>query len=447
MLDHGKELRLVAAPLIVYLTWQSSLYSHNFVLGQAHLTDRLVIVALAILVLARPAFLLPFTIQTRLIVSQFEFPFGTKATANITGLLILALLALAAGHLLYVATGRTDSSAVLLLLSAAVASHFYLPGKSKIALDWLELNDISDLPMSSYTAGWQGHGDGDWSRSASSLTQAGGKVVLGATLVLELGALLAVTGYRLMRIWLPLTILFHVTVFAMTGFWFLSWILLELGLLLLFIRPSLKPWLRQNSTPARGLFAFFSVLLAGSTLFHPQGLAWIDAPISYGYRIEGIGQTGTRYSITPANFGYLGQELTFFRLRLTEDDPLSGGYGALPNGSELDELQQIESFADLDRVRTNNPSLSSEATREKSVAFLEAFLVHANKGERPLLAGLSPLPYFWASGPGEQFTFEEPLTRLEVTMLTSIHHGGSPTYRQQLVLILQVHEDGTITIE
>jgi hypothetical protein len=250
-----------------------------------------------------------------------------------------------------------------------------------------------------------------------------------------------------MRVWLPLAIIFHVTVFALTGFWFLSWILLEFGLLLLFVRPSLKPWLHQNLTPARRIFALLSVLLTGSTLFHPQGLAWIDAPVSYGYRLEGTGQSGTRYSISPSDLGYLGQELTFFRLRFAEDNPLSGGYGALPNGSGLAELQEIQSFADLDRVRSDNPSLSPEATRQQSIAFLEAFLVYANKGDRPLLADLSPFPYFWASGPEPGFTFHEPLMRQEVTMLTSIHHDGDPELRQQIVLILQVKEDGTITIE
>ncbi len=447
VLDNGKNLQLLAAPLIVYLAWQNSLYSYNFVLGQTHLADRIVVVVLAILALARPAFLLPFAMQTRLVVGQFDFPFGTKATANISGLLILSLLAIGAGHLVYVATGRADTSAVLLLLSAAVASHFYLPGKSKLALDWLELNDISDLPLSSYTAGWQGHGDGDWSRSMSSLAQAGGKFVLGATMVLELGALLAITGYRLMRVWLPLAIIFHVTVFAMTGFWFLPWILLEFGLLLLFIRPSLKPWLSQNSTPARALFTFLSVLLAGSTLFQPQGLAWIDAPVSYGYRIEGVGQGGTRYSITPTDLGYLGQELTFFRLRLTEDDPLSGGYGALPDGSNLAELTQLRSFADLDQMRASNASPSSAVTREKSIAFLKAFLDHANQTERRPRPWFSPFPYFWASGPESRFTFTEPLVRLEVTVLTSIHQDGNPEFREQIVLILQVQEDGIITIE
>ncbi len=447
VLDHGKELRLLTAPLIVYLAWQSSLYSYNFVLGQTHLIDRVMIVLLAVLALARPAFLLPFIVQTRLIVGQFDFPFGTRATSNISGLLILALLALSAGHVLHMATGRVSTSAIVLLLSAAISSHFYLPGKSKIALDWLGLSDISDLPLSSYTAGWQGHSDGSWSRSMSELTQAGGKVVLGATLLLELGALPAVVNYRLLRIWLPLAISFHIVVFAMTGFWFLPWILLELGLLLLLVRPPLRQWLSQNNTPARGLFAFLSVFLAGSTLFHPQGLAWIDAPVSYGYRIEGVGENGQRYSVNPDSFGYLGQELTFFRLRMTPEDPLSGGYGALPDGSELASLQQIQSFADLDRLQADNVNPSSAATRERSIAFLESFLAYANRGEQPFPSGLSPLPYFWASGPEQSYSFGEPLSRLEVTILTSIHHGGDPEFRRQLVLVLQMQEDGTITIE
>lgn len=104
-LDHGSVLRWLAAGPVLLLAWQGSLYEYNFLADEAHLIDRLLVVALAVGAFLRPALLMPFVIQSRIVASQFDLPFGTTAAQNIDELLVIVLVALAGAHVVHVVTG------------------------------------------------------------------------------------------------------------------------------------------------------------------------------------------------------------------------------------------------------------------------------------------------------------------------------------------------------
>ena len=77
------------------------------------------VVVLAAAAIARPAFLVPFVIVVRVVNEQFLFPFGTTAARNVDDLLLMALLIIAAGHVLFVVTGRNRTAPVVLLITTA----------------------------------------------------------------------------------------------------------------------------------------------------------------------------------------------------------------------------------------------------------------------------------------------------------------------------------------
>ncbi len=441
-LEHGQALRWLAAPSVMLLAWGGSLYEFNFFVDQTHAVDRIAIVALGICCLIRPAFLLPFAMQSRIISGQFDAAFGSAARDNVDDLLVMALLALAATFVWFVVTGRRDTSPVLLVIAAAIASHFFVPGKAKVVIGWLGATDISNLPLSSYTAGWRGSGDGSWSRSMASFARSGGDSVLIGTLVLELGAAVAVLHHRLFRVWLLGSVAFHALVFAFTGFWFLAWVVLEVSLFVLLTRPSLQGWASRNARPARAIFAVLIVVIAGSTLFRPPGLAWFDAPISYGYRMEARGISGTTYQVPLSALGPVSQELVFYRAQLGDFQPLTGSYGALTSADELRQFETLQSMAEVQRLeRPFDP-----ATRARGEAFMLLVVAHLNEQRQSWWSPFSPPDHFWTSSPANQRPLDEPIQQLDVYALTAIHRLGDQPPDRRLVLTITIDDDNNARV-
>lgn len=437
--EHGSVLRLLALPLILFLMWKGSLYPYNFVADQAHAIDRLLVVALGLLALSRPILLLPFLFHFRIVNEQTLFPFGTSAPKNTDEFLVVSLLGIAAAYLLAAVVPRIKTSGAVLLLQTVVAAHFYIPGKGKLAIDWATATDLANLPLGSHTAGWLGNTEGGWARGLSGGFETFGPAIIVSTLVLELGALVVVASPRLLRWWLVGWVAFHGFTFATTGFFFLPWIALEVALLILLFRPRFRDWVTENATPARGAIAVLAVFGA-PVLFHPPGLAWLDAPISYGYEMEAVGESGVAYHVPAAAFAPLDHELTFSRLQLGPTVPLSGGYGSVVNEADMDRLSTAATFDDVARLEASQPETTLV---EESQDFLLAFFDRSNEQRRfGWLYRLGPPSYYWTQADSPDFAFDEPLVALDVYHVTSLHNDRSPLTRRELVLRIEQGTEG-----
>lgn len=445
-LEQGRALRWLAGTAIVILAWQSSIYDYNWMAGRLHLLDRLLVVALAAGALARPVLLVPFALVVRIVNEQFVFPFATTAGRNIDDFLVLVVLAVAAGHLVYVVTGRNRTSPVLLVVATALASHFFVPGKGKVSIGWLSSGDLSNLPLSSYTAGWLGHTAGGWAEGAARVYERVRIPVMAATLALELGSIVAVIRPRLTRWWLPACMVFHLVTFATTGFWFLPWIAVEIALLVALSRPSLRSWVDENATPGRSLIAVLAVLGA-PVLFHPPGLAWLDAPLSYGYQLEGSGIGGAPYHVPAAALAPLSHHVAFDRLQLGPTVPASGAYGAVTTPAEITALDTITDFDQLKAYEAGfgPPTLTAESQR-----FLSTYLEFTHQPHTGPWARasrwLGPPEHFWTSRSDPSFRFQEPLDELQVYLVRDIHHDGHPERDRELVLTLRIDADGRAVV-
>ena len=440
-IEHGSKLRFVAAPLLALLVWQGSLYQYNYLLDRGHLIDRFLIVALATAALWRPAFLVPFALQYRIVAAQFGFPFGTTAAQNIDELLVVMLLAVAGAYLMYVVTGRADSSPVFLVMAAALATHFFIPGRGKLLLGWFRHEDLSNLAGNGYVIGWLGQTDGGFSRWLAEVVALFHGPLLVATLLLELGAVLVVAHHRLFRLWLPVVAVFHVINFLLLGFWFLEWIVVEMVLFVLLSRADLRPWLDRNLRTPRVALAVVAVGLVGAVMFHPPGLAWYDTPLVYGYEMEVTGAGGATYNLPVEAIAPFSQELAFSRLQLGPTHPLTGAWGVV---ATADDLAMVEGLRDLDEVAAAETPVESELDEHHARVedFLERFVANANRratGDNRLadiLAVVAPLPKYWLGRPEPTYDFQEPIERLEIHRVTDLRVDADHHRRRTLVMTI-----------
>lgn len=438
--EHGRELRWFALPIVVLLSWSGSMYGFNFEAGQWHMVDRLLVVALAAAVWRWPVALVPYVLQVRIVSHQFDHGFATTAGQNIDELLVMALVCIAAVAIVTALLDIDDTSWVLLLLMALIASHFFLPGRSKLPLDWVTTNDLSHFPISAYTAGWRGAGDGTWARRMSDLADTFSVPLRLGALVLELGAIVAVAHVRLFRLWVPGWVLFHLTVLAFTGFWFGSWIAVEVGVLVLLLLPSLRDWTTRHASVASAALAAVLVLL-GAHVFQPPRLAWLDGPVSYGLEITATGESGTEYRVAASGFAPLDQEIAFVRLPLAGTREAAAAYGAVATKQEFEALAALESIDDLAAYeRTLGPTLAApDSTAER---FFTAWLDHANQRDIDPWFLVGPLPHFRTSAPSPTYDGQEPLTGIVVTRVAALDLGDRVEYRRVQVLDVEVGADG-----
>ena len=447
-LEQGTALRLLTVPVVVMLVWTAAAYPVNFVAGQVHWSDRLLVVALGLAALWRPAFLLPLALQIRVVIEQTLIPFDNTVAANVIELPVLALLILGAGHLLFVVSGRHSTSPIILLMTALVATHFYIPGKGKMLMGWLAADDLANLPLSAHTAGWLGQTDGWWAEGLASFLDRFGPAVKVATLGLELGSLVALARRQLLQAWLIGAVLFHVITLAITGYFFLTWIVVEVGLLVVLSLPGLRAWTEANFRPPRVVVAVVAVL-AGSVLFHPPGLAWFDAPIAYGYRIEAVGITGRTYHVPPSAFDPLAHHLTFSRLTVSDPGPVTGAYGVVDSSEQLELLADVNTIGeleDLERERAIEWPPDAEA-KERSGRLLLDFFDSTLDGSTPgWWYRLRPPGLFWTGVPDPEYRFQEPLAELDLMVITDLHHGDR-TGREETVLHIESDGDGGAVIE
>ncbi len=424
-LDQGATLRLLAAPLIVLLAWQGVLYQYNYLLDRAHLVDRALLLVLGIAALKRPIFLPLFALQTRVIAEQFGHPFGTLAAQNLDELLVLVLIAISVAHLAYVTRERHDSSPVIIVSAAAIATHFFIPGRGKVLLNWVVHEDLANLASSGYTVGWLGQGDGGFALWLAELLGTIGLPLRVLTLVLELGVLIAVVHHRWFRLWLPAAVLFHVANFIALGFSFLPWIVLEIVLLIILSSGDLRPWLDRNLSIGHAAVTAVAVGVLGPLLFHPPGLAWLDTPVAYGYEMEVEGRSGERYNLAIASFAPFDQDLAFNRLQLGETNRLTGAYGVVISPERLHQLEEFDDVAEALAMEAPIDADVQEA-RGRAERFLEDFIDYANRraeGEIPVagvLAAVEPLPKYWTGRPAPTYDFQEPIATLRVNRVTSL---------------------------
>lgn len=436
-MEQGAVWRWMVAPWVVTLAWYTTTSGYNFVLGQWHLIDRLLILALAVAVAVHPLFLVPFVLQIQIFTSQHQLVLGASPTAGTDRLAVAAIVVVAVTFLVASMTEVGDTAPGLLLLGIVVAAHFFAPGRAKVAIDWVTDNDLHHFAQSSYTTGWRGAGDGSWADRAASVLQTFRWPAVIGTMVLEVGAAVAVFHRKMLRWFLPAWVLLHAGIFLVSGFFLFAWVVVELGLLVVLWRPDLSAWVARNDTVARGAIAVGAVAL-GWSWFSPPRLAWLDAPVSYGYEIEAVGLSGASYHVPLDEFGPLQQDLSFLLAQFRDDPLVVRGYGAVDFDALQQRLGRVDGADRWRAIEAEFPSVDAEV-RRTSELIITSWLDRVNSAGAEPWYLISPPSRYWVDRPEPAYDRNEPIRSVEVVLVRSIHDSGPAVERET---VLRVEVDG-----
>ena len=435
-----KSIRGMAFVLALVIAFAFATYPYNYFLDRSHYPDRLLLIALAFLVLKHPLFAIAFVLQGFIIVGQFQFPFSYSWTdkAPLFDLLVLLFPFLA----LKVVNPRQGFLPYLAAALCVVATFYFVPAMGKLQLDWVTGNEQKNIFIA---ATWQNN----WLTAQGNaflfkIQQHMGDVAFAIkiiTIILEVGVIFILFNRRLAMVILIGLIGMHTGILLSSGIFFWKWVAMDLALIaILFLLPK-DPDKRLFNPALTGLGA---VLVLGLTAvyYRPPNLSWYDSNLCFHFHFEVEGESGEVYQLPPSSFA--PYDIPFAQGRfyfLTRVPQIVTTLGATRNQGKLLALRETNNAYELTEARARLGTVYYNPTQiERFNTFVRKFLawqVRPDRRERPLVKPpdhIQTRPQLTAGQ--EVYNGQEPVTRLRVRLLEALILDGRP----ELITDFVVHE-------
>ena len=323
-----KALWAIFALLVVY---KFGFNNYNFYYDQFFFLERILILALFILSLLKPAFIIPFTFLFLLTLSQYHYPLGGYSITDIYPL--INFFPLLISYLILKWAFFINELTFWRVFIVFHISYYLIPGIAKIEIspnlyEWIFYNDLSNLFNSSIEMGWLtelNKSTTDFiSKQLNFL-----KVPLNLlTVVIEISGVYFLTKAKTFRLYLALTSLFHLLIYLSSGIFFWKWIVINVAFILLSYSFERKKKFEKIFDLKPLYFVIFALI---SPLFlRPLSLAWYDSKLVEKYEIYLSNNYGKDILVT-GNF-FKPYDKIFSQNRfsyLLNNKSLVGTYGSL----------------------------------------------------------------------------------------------------------------------
>ena len=224
--------------------------------------------------------------------------------------------------------------------------------------------------------------------------------------------------------------LFHLGIFALSGICAWTWIVLDLSFFVFFWK---KEVVQAIPIFTREHLLLSLILISGGLFwFKTAPLAWYDTRVSYAYRFEAVGESGTRYSLPPRFFDPYNHRFTLASFASLVDRPLLplvwGGVGDRALADTLLQTWTLDEVKTLElEIGTNRYDASQAAVFDD---FIQKFIHNLNDQlfsnthfHLPWLHLLHPPPLFWSFSRANAYNGEEPIMQVYLSLVTALYDG------------------------
>jgi len=435
------DVRIIIFPTILVLAWPFSVYEYNYVLYQAHLADRAVIVALALLCAWRPMFLGFFITQLGVVLGQLSFPFTFSWTdkSPLIDVLLLSQIYVVGARLRWWRANHFLWASIWIL-----AVHYLRPGIGKLELGWLHRNELANLVQGAiHQNGWLCFGLGDeLCASIVSWVTLLSPVLMLAALVVELFPLIYFSGRKVLVVGLSSAIAMHLGIFASSGIFFWKWIVLDIAFIVAILR--VPDFSTKRLFQIRHHVVFCMFLVPGCLIYATAPrLAWFDAPLCQRYHLEIVGNSGKAYQVPPSELAPFDLQFAQGRLFFADSDPMVVDcFGSCGTERVLESTESIHSVSDLQRVQSTMGQRRYDARQtEMLTRLLTSFVKQPREDRKVPFFGMLPGPpqHIWTfpatDVTQERWAWQEPASEIRVRKLTVSHLDGKKIPIQEKTIL------------
>lgn len=433
-IDDSKKMRnfIWIVALVIGLTF--ALSGYNYYYDRTFLFDRLVIIALLVLVRAHPGFLFPFVVTVMVFALQIHHPLPEGMWNWPDKRMPMHVLFVLVWLVYLRIVVRTDSRLPLVLALFVAGATYAHAGMSKIAIGpeaatWLLENPTSNIFVSAHLQGnWLGQlGEIEVVRLANAL-RAFDPVTNGYTILAELGAATFLLDRRVARFFLGACVLLHLGILATTGIFFWKWILVDIAMIA--YCGSLWTWKDFGSSIAAWIPVALCLLTFLFALIHLETtgilFAWWDSRHSKYFSYEVETESGQSYPLDPRYFTPYDIMLVQSRFYYLLPEPvLPGTYGVTHRYEVFRALQDAE-VEDLPGVyqqhgvRFYNPRLRDQFGR-----FVQRYVTASMRSDQKRLMPdwLSPPYHFQTTFPPDVYRAQSRARTIRVYFEQHFYDG------------------------
>jgi hypothetical protein len=370
-IDPDNAVRPIVVILCVWLAWSKLRMGRNRYFRQTYIVDRIMLACLAVLSWLHPCFAMLTLSLGVLFSSQLAFPLGSPdwpvmETIRPRMQAPYYLLMFEAWVYNYLAWGSSLTDLVALFLVGFGSTYFW-SAVGKLRLGWLRHNELIGVLNTAVAHSRWSNLDSRTFRLVAAMLTRFNRVLLVATIVIELGGLLLCIRWELSLGLLGCLGAFQIVVSIVSGINFKSWSIMSV--LLGFMVYQIQPF-RDNET-SRAVASFVVILVGGSTLY-PLRLAWLDTRYCNAFRLYATCWDGNRRLLHPQDFG--PYEVIFDQGRLeflTNERLLVGAWGETDDPVVAAAVRPLRS---ADDVHTLEDRLGTSAGDPRAAEQFDRFI-------------------------------------------------------------------------
>ena len=323
-----KKFILIVAGILL---WENLFLDYNFYTNSNLVLEKIFLLFFFVLLFFNPLYICLFLLQNFIIWQSNQSILGSFHVTDIrpvydTLTLFLSFLA--------VKRFRGVHSSIFILLALTMhASNYFIPGISKIEIspngwEWVFLNQLSNLFISSYVNGWLGFLNEKMIMGIAEIINKNELLMSSLSVFIEIGSIfLLIKKHISYLIFIGFQFL-HLGIFFASGIFFWSWILLNFGFLFLIHKLDKESldflYTKQN-------LKIFLVLVFISPLIHqPSALGWWDTRLNTVYDFIATKESGETLKLNRNDFAPYDIIFTQNRFYYTSDEKiLNGTYGVI----------------------------------------------------------------------------------------------------------------------
>jgi len=422
--EFGRQLRKFILLLATVMVWFVVTLDHNAYFNQGFFADRLILLTVLALFFWRPIFIFPLLIVTYMLFWQLAEPRLNNGSHFAHKLQVLHVLNLfAAWFLLHAHNKKYRLSHFIFLTGCLVASAYWVPAFKKILIGWLYEGELFTMHLNAYAHGWLSFLEPQTIVKISSVTAIFEWPMRVFVLVIEAACILFFWKRRFALFLLTSLCVFHLGVFYLFGYFFWTWILLNIAFISLLLRVTSA----QHSVFTPPYLVLGVVLIFSAKIWcNPASLAWIDGRLTYTYRFVAVGESQTQYQLPFDYFEPYGDVFTMSNFSYLSDNHkmLANPYGST-NRSTAKSLQSVKTIDELITLEKNKGWTSYNQEQTKHFRdFLTQYIRNKNANNKnKWLNAIAPPRQFWTQGRGNEYTGQEPIISVIVEEVTTLFNG------------------------
>ena len=291
--------------LIVAATifWEQFFLDYNYFHNSNMFLEKLILVISIFLIYLNPSWIIVFLMQSLLIWQSHQEPLGGFHLTDIRPVFDVLIMFITYQILKKHRNIHTD---IFIFLALTLhASNYFIPGIVKLEIspngwEWIFLNELNNLFVSSYINGWLGFIDEKTAIYFAGIIDHTEVIAQVITLLIHLGSIFLLYNKRITLLLFLGFELLHLGIFFASGIFFWAWIIINLGFIYLLKR---LPKESVSFLYSKKSFLIFCFLVVLSPIFYqPTALGWWDSRVNTIYDFVVTTEDGKKFKFNKNDF-------------------------------------------------------------------------------------------------------------------------------------------------